>query len=105
MNLVPYGWAVVQFSPDGKYLACATIGSKSGTGFKGNIYFWNTSNGRRVLSYADNDGSPTNGGIKSIGFSPDSKYIAYGLNNSTFKVAEIVSAQSAIASSNENIAV
>lgn len=103
LNVGIYGSAVVQYSPDGKYLACATVAYKSGkTGYTGNIYFYTTT-GSKVLSYSDGDGSPTIGGIKSIAFSPDSKYIAYGLNNSTFKVAQIINTQNAIASSGENI--
>lgn len=97
-----YGTAVVQFSPDGKYLACATVGYFSQPGYVGKIFFWNTSNGKQVLSYTDNDGSPVSGGIKSIAFSPDGRYMAYGLNNSTFKVAQIVTSQNLIASANGN---
>ena len=39
--------------------------------------------------YEDKDGGPVSGGIKSISFSQDNRYMAYGLNNSTFKVATI----------------
>ncbi|MEP7319597.1 MAG: T9SS type A sorting domain-containing protein, partial [Panacibacter sp.] len=83
------GASTVTFTPDGKYMVAATGQYKSRGGYYGRILFWDTRTGKLSNVYEDKDGGPVSGGIKSIAFSPDNHIMAYGLNNSTFKVATI----------------
>ncbi|CAN5619947.1 hypothetical protein BH10BAC2_BH10BAC2_45520 [soil metagenome] len=104
LNIGQYaGFATVTFTPDGKYIVAATTQYKPGSiSYIGKILFWDIRNGKLVNTYEDRDGTP--GGIKNIAFSPDNHYIAYGLNNNTFKVATIdYNSASLVASTTDNL--
>ncbi len=81
---VANAYATVEFTPDGKYLSAATT-QFAKNGFIGKILFWNLQTNVLVTTYTDNMSK----GIKSIAFSSDSKLIAYGGINNSFKVARV----------------
>jgi WD40 repeat protein len=82
---------LVKFTPNSLYLAAAfsRYGS-GGLGWHGLLNFYDVETGQLVREYIDLQGSPTNGGIRSIAFSTiGNNYFAYGVsshNNSRLRL-------------------
>lgn len=83
---------LVKFTPNSLYLAAGFSRYVSGgLGWYGLLNFYDVETGQLVREYIDLQGSPTNGGVRSIAFSTiGNNYFAYGVsshNNSRLRLA------------------